>query len=132
MTIAFFYGSLREGYWNNVKWISTKAKKLGDSELPGYKLCVGNKSGIPCVVPAEGASVKGEIWSITQIDAGNVDFLESGYKKLVLPFMVNGKLEPACFYYQDHPSKCSYLSGGYTVISNGDYTTFIGKDGKKL
>ncbi len=132
MTLAFFYGSLREGYWNNKKWLSTDARKVGDAQLDNFKLCVGNRTNVPCIVPEEGAVVRGELWELTEADAQNVDYLETGYLKGSSVFNRQELPLDATFYYQTKPSKCAYLSGGWTHIQNGDYTTYIGPDGNKL
>ena len=59
----FVYGTLKMGHGNNR--LLEHAEYLGDSTIPGYRLCYAHGPGsFPFAIPSENEKIKGEIWDI--------------------------------------------------------------------
>jgi gamma-glutamylcyclotransferase (GGCT)/AIG2-like uncharacterized protein YtfP len=133
MKLCFFYGSLRTGYWNNIRCISPKSKKVGDAETAEKMSLYIGKSDVPTVVPGGSNTVKGEVWSLTPNDAKVVKYLEAGYdEKEVEVVLPDGEVVKAIMYGHDSPQECLYLRGGYDLVPSGDYTQVLNTNRERI
>jgi gamma-glutamylcyclotransferase (GGCT)/AIG2-like uncharacterized protein YtfP len=132
MQLFFFYGSLREGYWNQFV-LSNGAKKLGVGEtVKPFELYIGS-GRVPCICPGGATPVKGDVYEVGNQDSKRIYQLENGYKHKEEEIKLSdGTTVKATLFYSDKPEDNPYMRAGASLILNGDYTTVIGKNGQKL
>lgn len=134
MTLCFFYGSLRTGYWNQ-RVLSKNAKRLGLAKtvLP-FGLYIGKVGTVPTCIPNEGTkSLVGDLYSLNASDARGVDCLEAGYESGLFDVIdENGQTHQAKIYHHNDPKDCSYIRSGYVLVSSGDYTKAVRPNGERI
>lgn len=129
--LFFFFGSLRQGYWNN-RILSSSATCLGNAQtVEPCALYIGVRGTVPTCVPGEGSTpLKGEVWELNQADARRVYDLETGYLSDDFDVrLADGTLVQATIFHHKDAEDCYYMAGGPEVVASGDYTTVVGMEG---
>lgn len=86
MTRLFIYGSLKKGYWNNTRFMTTSAY-VGEAEtIPLFRLF--DVCGYPWLVldMENGVAVKGELWDVEPSVLAALDLMEinAGYIRIAV------------------------------------------------
>ena len=130
----FFYGSLRTGYWNNLRVLSKDAVRVGDATtVKPFKLYLGLKGTVPTVVPGGKTLLHGELYQLNEKDSQKVFWLESGYESDEFEVVLDdGTIVNAMIFHHDSPEDCGYLSKDHVVVASGDYTKAVKTDGSRI
>lgn len=132
-TIAFFYGTLRTGYWNNPRCISEKSKLLGIGKtVDNFQMFVEQR--IPCLIhPPLGCRIKGynivgEVWELCERDAERVHYLERGYgDEMIQVRLENGSEVTAKIYYAVSGEMPCYYTGHQVEVTSGNFEDAVKK-----
>lgn len=133
MRLFFFFGSLREGYWNQ-RVLSKDARKICTTQTrEPFALYIDEHGTVPTAVPGEGKKLLwGDVYALNEKDAHRVETLEYGYKsKTILVELDDESLVDATIYYHDKAGDCPYIRKP-VLVPNGDYTTVVSKTGGRL
>lgn len=129
--LFFFFGSLRQGYWNNAL-LSKDAVFLGPARtVAPFKLFIGKNGSVPTCQPNAGEMpMQGELYALNPRDASNVYRLETGYEHAIFQVVTeDGKVHDATIFHHTNPATCWYLGGEPVVIETGNYADVIAQDG---
>ncbi|MGL5965497.1 MAG: gamma-glutamylcyclotransferase family protein [Fusobacteriaceae bacterium] len=74
---VFVYGTLKQGYYNNVYLQNDHSQFIKNTTVRGYEMYKSNNLSYPFVLPKDNAKIEGELWRVTSNKViSHLDILE--------------------------------------------------------